>query len=262
MKSLFRRIHATMAQLGVDPLRWISLRYLPAFVRDIKAYRASANLEGAEFPLLWRNLFPILTDKQDKAGDTRSHYFQMDLWMARRVVQAAPSMHMDIGSRLDGFVAHLLAAGLPVTVVDIRPLDDAPAGLSVLQADATKLSSVADASVTSLSSLHAAEHFGLGRYGDPVDAEACFAFMRTLARVLAKGGRLYFAVPVGVQRVEFNAHRVFSPATIERIFVQEAGLKVLEQALITTDCRLKEGPDALQNAPTEAFGCGLYVFSK
>jgi Caenorhabditis protein of unknown function, DUF268 len=73
-------------------------------------------------------------------------------------------------------------------------------------------------SVESLSSLHAAEHFGLGRYSDPIDLDACFKFMDSLQTVLAPAGRLYFSVPVGRERVEFNAHRVFSPLTILRRF--------------------------------------------
>jgi len=32
--------------------------------------------------------------------------------------------------------------------------------------------------------------------------------------VLRPGGRLYLAVPIGVPRVEFNAHRVFAPVTV------------------------------------------------
>src|SRR5258708_12219402 len=64
------------------------------------------------------------------------------------------------------------------------------------------------------SSLHAGEHFGLGRYSDPVDLAACFEFMDALQRVLKPGGTLYFSVPVGRERLEFNAHRVFGPQTI------------------------------------------------
>lgn len=66
-----------------------------------------------------------------------------------------------------------------------------------------------------LSSLCAPEHFGLGRYGDPVDPEACFAAMRSMQRVLADGGRLYISVPVGDESgVAFNALRIFTPEII------------------------------------------------
>src|SRR5258708_35341646 len=47
--------------------------------------------------------------------------FHQDLWAARMVFEQRPSRHVDVGSRIDGFVAHVLPFML-VTVVDIRPL--------------------------------------------------------------------------------------------------------------------------------------------
>ena len=42
-----------------------------------------------------------------------------------------------------------------------------------------------------MSALCSLEHFGLGRYGDPVDPEACFKCFENIQRKLKKGGRLY-----------------------------------------------------------------------
>ena len=42
--------------------------------------------------------------------------------------------------------------------------------------------------------------------------------MREFERVLRPGGKLYFSVPVGRERVEFNAHRVFAPRTVVSAF--------------------------------------------
>ena len=67
-------------------------------------------------------------------------------------------------------------------------------------------------STDSLSCLHALEHFGLGRYGDPVDYDGYLKGFDNLYRILKPGGRLYFSVPMGPQRIEFDAHRVFSMA--------------------------------------------------
>ena len=107
--------------------------------------------------------------------------------------------HVDIGSRIDRFIAPLLAL-IPVTVVDIRPILSTVEGLSFIQADCTELSIFQDGSLESVPSLPAAEHFGLGRYGDPIDPDAPFRFMVSLARVLRPGGRLFFSVPVGRER--------------------------------------------------------------
>lgn len=59
------------------------------------------------------------------------------------------------------------------------------------------------------------EHFGLGRYGDPVDPMAWEKALKAFQRVLKKGGDLYFSVPVGPQnKICFNAHRVYKPQII------------------------------------------------
>jgi len=256
--SLLRRVSEVLSHHGLNPRALLSARRLPGFVADAWRYRRLT--EGEAMPLRLRHLFPILSERNAYAGVTRSHYFIMDLWMARRVLAAKTSRHVDIASRVDGFIAHLLAGEVTVTMVDIRPLPNLPQGLLFMQDDATLLPKVADASLPSLSSLHAAEHFGLGRYGDKIDPLACFAFMRTLARVLADRGRLYFAVPVGRERVAFNAERVFDPRHVEALFAA-AGLKVEERALITADGDLIESVEWHDHVDV-GDGCGLWVFSK
>ena len=66
----------------------------------------------------------------------------------------------------------------------------------------------------SLSCLHAIEHFGLGRYGDTIDARGYEHALTHLAYLLEPQGTLYLSTPLGRERVEFNAHRVFAPHTI------------------------------------------------
>jgi SAM-dependent methyltransferase len=241
---------------GVDPVRTLrGLKNIPRFLRDLAAYRRTA--AAGPFPLRLSSLFPVLADYDDAAGDTRGHYFHQDLWAARKVFAARPAEHVDVGSRIDGFVAHLLTF-MPVTVLDIRALESNVEGLTFVQADATDLARFSDASVASISSLHAIEHFGLGRYGDPVDGDACFRAMRSLARVLAPGGRLYFSVPVGRERVAFNAHRIFAPATILSTF---AGLELVSFAAVDDRGELRAGlaPDDVAGAE---FACGLFEFTR
>jgi len=230
-------------------------RRLPRFFRDLARYRRLN--ERPSLRVRWRDAFPILSDMSDNAGTTGGHYFHQDLWAARKIYQAQPAQHLDIGSRIDGFIAHLLSFR-DVTVVDIRPLSSHIAGLTFLQDDASELRNLLDDSVASISTLHAAEHFGLGRYTDPVDPTACFRFMAALQRVLAPGGRLYFSVPVGRERVEFNAHRVFAPETILTNF---SGLQLISFSYVGDDGNLYEDRDPLAMPPSE-LACGLFEFTK
>ena len=113
-------------------------------------------------------------------------------------------------------------------------------------------------SLESVSSLHACEHFGLGRYGDPVNPDGHVMFMKSLARVLKPGGRLYFSVPSGIERLYFNSHRVISPRTVLQAF---SGLELVSFSCVKDDDRFY-GDCAPETVANEEYGCGLYEFTK
>jgi hypothetical protein len=232
-----------------------SLRFLPRYIRDLRTYQKMNPSPSFRFHV--NDAFPILTDMKEGAGTTSGHYFHQDLWAAKKIYERRPKTHFDIGSRTDGFVAHLLVF-MPVNVVDIRPLESDLPGLTFFQDDASELANLPTDGIDSLSTLHAAEHFGLGRYTDPVDPNACFQFMSALQRVLAPGGRLYFSVPVGRERVEFNANRVFAPQTILQSFSE---LKLVSFSFVGDDGRLNENTDPLA-LPESEMACGLFEFTK
>ncbi len=231
-----------------------AIRGVPRFVRDLRAYRRG---EEERFPLRSGALHPILSEFGDSAGTARGHYFHQDLWAARKIFARRPREHLDIGSRIDGFIAHLLSF-MPVKVIDIRPIDSNVEGLIFLQGDATDLVGWEDGSIDSISSLHAIEHFGLGRYGDPIDNTACFRAMHALERVLSPGGRLYFSVPIGRQRVEFNAHRIFDPGTVLESFAQ-LELRSFSAVDDAGDFHADVAPERFRDA---RFACGLFEFTK
>ena len=169
------------------------------------------------FDIQEQYIWPIIIDKYASAG-TIGNYFCQDLWAARLIIKQRVKEHFDIGSRLDGFIAHLLAAGIDVTMIDIRKFPGEVEHLYTIVDDATSLSQLEDESVESMSALCSLEHFGLGRYGDAIDPEACFSCFANIQKKLKKGGNLYLSVPIGKERVEFNAHRVFYASTIVECF--------------------------------------------
>lgn len=68
------------------------------------------------------NLFPILSDKDEYSGTASGHYFHQDLLVAQLVYINNPERNVDIGSRIDGFVAHVTSFR-NIEVFDIRELN-------------------------------------------------------------------------------------------------------------------------------------------
>jgi SAM-dependent methyltransferase len=255
LSRTYRRVVWLACVAGVNPHQVRSfVRRLPRYLREARAYRRT---RPAEFPLVRREMVPILVDYDAAAGVASGHYFHQDLWAARLIHARRPARHVDIGSRVDGFVAHLLTF-MPVTVLDVRPLESDIDGLSFEQGDITRLDRFPADSIESLSSLHAVEHVGLGRYGDAIDPDGWRKAVAELTRVLEPGGRLYFSVPIGRERVRFNADRFFHASTIVRAF---ARLRLVSHAAVDDAGRLMKDP------PLSAFdhaedSCGLFEFTK
>lgn len=186
--------------------------YDKSFFREDMLHYQALN-RRASFQVDENVLWPIINEKFEDAGIIQNYFWQ-DLWAAKLVFDNKPKVHYDIGSRIDGFIAHILAMDIPVKMIDIRRLPMEIAGLKTIVDDATYLRQFENNSIESLSALCSLEHFGLGRYGDPIDPEACFICFDSIQKKLKSGGHFYLSVPVGRERVEFNAHRVFFASTI------------------------------------------------
>ena len=203
---------------------------------DMKTY--TEKNQRPDFEINEKYLWPVIKDRYALAG-TVNNYFWQDLWAARLVVSSGVKQHFDIGSRLDGFIAHLLASGIEVTMIDIRKFPEKVDSLFTIVDDATSLKRIPDNSIESLSALCSLEHFGLGRYGDPIDPEACFKCFDNIQKKMKTGGKLYISLPIGKERLEFNAHRVFYPSTVIECF----GTLKLEEFSCTSDGKIEYDVD-------------------
>jgi hypothetical protein len=254
--KIISQLETFFRQFGFDFRKGIlGISEIPYFIKTAFSYARAA--KNTDFPLIIRNMRPMLTDRKAQAGYFNNIYFFQDIWAARKIHDIKPIRHSDVGSSIEGFISHVLCF-TSVEVIDIRPLQIDLSGLTFVQEDGTLLSRFADNSVASLSSLHAIEHFGLGRYGDPLDADAYLRAMRSLARVLMPGGRLYFSVPIGQQRVQFNSQRIFNPLTIIEVFKD---LKLVSFSAVDDIGAF------IENARPEEFtklncGCGMFEFTK
>ena len=166
-----------------------------------------------------------------------------------------------MGSRIDGFVAHV-ATFREIEVLDVRPLEPtAHANIRFRQAD---LMGEVDAGITdSLSCLHALEHFGLGRYGDPIDPHGHIKGVENLIKMLKPGGTLYISFPIGRgDEVHFNAHRVFDPRTLLEMDRVKSALKLVDFDCVDDRGDLNCGVKVNDVVGKFRYGCGIYTFKK
>ncbi len=208
--------------------------------------------------------YPCFFDNKENAGVAKGHYFHQDLLVAQKIYKAKPTKHVDVGSRVDGFVAHV-AAFREIEIFDIRKLSVQNPNILFRLVDFTRLPLEFETYCDSVSCLHALEHFGLGRYGDPIDPFGHIKGLENITKILKPNGVLYLSVPISKkERIEFNAHRVFSVGTILSLtrnnyklssfsFVDDLGdLVNLENLDLVTFFKEKN----------LHFGCGIFEFVK
>jgi SAM-dependent methyltransferase len=264
MTRLLQRAYRLLLIFGIDPRKTIhSIRGLPFYFRDLQALKNQRTSAVKDFP--FGEPCPCLQDRFSENGEANGHYFHQDLLVARRIHSNNPSIHVDVGSRVGGFVAHV-ASFRPIEVYDIRPLSVTIPNVRFMQADV--MAPANDQLIVdycdSLSCLHALEHFGLGRYGDPVNYDGYIAGLNNLYRILKKGGKFYFSVPIGPQRIEFNAHRVFSVSYLLECFADRYHIDHFSFVDDRGDLH-ENTPVADANAQNSfgcVYGCGIFEMTK
>jgi hypothetical protein len=205
--------------------------------------------------------YTFFEDRFNSAGQATGHYFHQDLFVAREIYKRQPTRHVDVGSSVYGFVSHV-ASFRPIDVIDIRLLENTTEGISFIQYDLMQSNPTLNNSTDSLSCLHALEHFGLGRYNDPIDYLGWRKGLDSLTAMLQPGGVLYLSVPTGsVQRVEFNAHRVFSLPFLRDILLNDYEIENL--AFVHDDGSMKVGLNPFSDEANASFdadyGCSIWV---
>lgn len=261
IKAVLIKIHwLASSQFGFDPRILLrSLRGLPVYFRDWVSFRKT--FAGKI------KLMPCLHDRYEEGGATKSEYFWQDLLVARAVHEANPNKHVDIGSRVDGFVAHV-ASFRGIEVFDVRQISTVVPGVVFRQADLMDPDSLPISNEVgycdSLSCLHALEHFGLGRYGDPINPVGYQRGLANMAKLLQPGGTFYLSTPIGRERVEFNANWVFDPRNIVS-YAEAQGLELKQLSVITgTKGAQASGIDAesLAALALPHYQLGLFIFTK
>jgi hypothetical protein len=248
MFSAFRSI---LRESGFRKSRLLSaIRAWPGYVAERRMFREALGDTADDFS--WGNELPILTEKNEASGGLGAYLLQ-DLTVARWIREDAPTKHFDVGSRIDGFVCNV-AAFREIEVIDIRPAPGEIPGVAFHQCDIMgKCPPEWENSMPSLSCLHTIEHFGLGRYGDPIDPLGHEKGIARLKAMVMPGGLLYLSTPIGTQRIEFNAHRIFAATTLFGWFAE--GWKIERFAVIDDDTKLHGNVSPTDQGIAKNFGC-------
>ncbi len=222
MKNILMIIYRYLNNFGINPIltfKWFKNIgfYIKDFFKIKKLFK-----NNKDFKLNFN--YPCLHDKDDNWWTANWHYFHQDLLIASKIYKSNPEKHIDIGSRIDGFISHL-AVFRNVEVFDIRPLKSKTKNITFKQADLMSLDDKYLNYTDSISSLHAIEHFWLWRYWDPIDINWHIKWLDNIYKILKKWWKFYFSVPIWKQRIEFNAHRVFSLKYLNSYFKNKYELK-------------------------------------
>lgn len=257
LKALVRRLPGLRSLARLVDRASRRMRSVARFRRDYREFVALAGNSKRRFRMRWNERYPCLDDRTQVVPFSH-HYFYHLAWAAQVLSRTQPARHVDISSHV--YFAGIMSAFMPFEYCEFR---DTKIELENLDCRVTDLERLPfeESSVPSLSCMHVVEHVGLGRYGDRLDPEGDIAAMRELERVVAVGGDLLFVVPVGVPRIEYNAHRVYS---YEQVIDGFPGMRLQRFALIPD--RLSDGGLVFDASPElvaeQRFGCGCFWFVK
>ena len=256
LSNFLRRLHWILSsQFGLD-LR-ILLRSIKGILRFFNDYRKFKISYGGKLSIV-----PCLHDWYEEGGATKNEYFWQDLIVSRTIYKANPNKHVDIGSRVDGFVAHV-ASFREIEIFDVRDISVNIPGVIFKKIDF--MGDIAQVDYCdSISCLHALEHFGLGRYGDPINPNGPTLGLENMAKTLKYDGVLYLSIPIGIERVEFNANRIFNPskliATAERMSLQFQSLTAIYDSGVIEEIHLNSS--RLKELAEINYSLGLFIFRK
>lgn len=237
-------------QLGIDFKKIISVKQFPRYLVNLITFVYLSRRTA--------KLFPILTDFNKNAGDTQGQYFHQDLIVASLIYKNNPDEHLDIGSRIDGFVAHV-ASFRKIILYDIRPLPPLHKNIIFKKVNLQNKNKLKK--YISISCLHAIEHFGLGRYGDPLDPSGHVKGFINIVNMMKKNGRLYISFPISLKNtIYFNAHRTFHPLEIFSWIPKNIHLKLIRFDYINDHGNVFLKTKIKKIKDVSNYGLGIYTF--
>lgn len=253
-RKLLLKLKSTIKSLKKTRLNIFDLL---TFIAEFNHFRSLNRQLNRDLSINVSDWYPCINDKTSSTN-IDSHYIYHTAWASRILAKNKPKYHVDISSYI--YFSTIISSFIPVRFYDYRPANLILSDLTSEPVDLLNLP-FDNNSIQSLSCMHVVEHIGLGRYGDIIDPEGDLRAIRELKRVLAIDGFLLFVVPIGIPKVMFNAHRIYS---YEQIISYFTDFQLEEFALIPDngeEVGLIYSPEiCLVNK--QIYGCGCFYFRK
>ncbi len=246
----YKIIHSFLSQCGINLLKFKNIKYIFKYFSDYLKFSKLSKIDL---------IFPILGEHKEKSSVVIKHYFNQDLLVASYIFKDNPKKHVDVGSRVDGFVAHV-ASFRKIEVFDIRDNNFQFKNIIFKKKDISRIDKSLSNYCDSLSCLHTLEHFGLGRYGDQLDPSGHIKGYNNLIKILKSGGTLYISFPISNKNLTyFNSERSFSP---KEILKWSDELKLVKFDFIDDYEKIFLDVDLNKFSKKISYGCGIYTFKK
>lgn len=194
------------------PPRRIPPRLLPAYTMDGKISVRDKYRDGVyppDKPVFYeRSKIEGFRDQIRRKEKNYPRYGATNEWLFE-ALEKHPIRDKDVailGSNKPWFESVCLHYGGRCTTIEYNRIVTDHPDLKILTPEEYDRDPVLFDAAFSISSF---EHDGLGRYGDPLNPEGDLEAMRKMKKMLKPGAILYLAVPVGRDRLIWNAHRVY-----------------------------------------------------
>lgn len=226
LKQLLVRFYIIFAELGIDFYRIFLLpKSIKIYIRNYiffkKQYNKYSN-EKISFELL-----PRLNDRNQLSGSYDNEYFLTDLFISQYIYANNLNINnlLDVGSRVDGFVSNV-ASFRKINIIDIRNVPKELKNIKGKRLDMTgDYKSIPRERYDFITSIHAIEHFGLGRYGDPIDFNGHIKAIRNINKLLKINGTFFLGVPYSKEnKIIFDCHRKLTINTWEKALIENGFL--------------------------------------
>ena len=153
-----------------------------------------------------------------------NYYGNTDTWMYK-ALEKYPVKDKDVcimGSTYPWYEAMIIEYGAKsCTVIEYSKRESFHEKITYLQPH-----EITDQKFDMCLSISSYEHDGLGRYGDPLNPNGDIEAMVNTKNFLNKDGVLYLVVPIGLDKVVFNKHRVYGNVRIKKLLT---GWEVLDR---------------------------------